>query len=168
MVRTPIIAGNWKMHRTSSETVRFVDELLQGLGKERPACEIIVAPPFTSIRSAVKEVESTFVRVRGPSIPDNNLGWEIDAGADWKLLENFSLHLLFAYWQPGNWFKYACVDKGLLTAVDVSGQLAMNIPPGFIAPLATTGNAIGSGWGVNPNRSIDPVIAFNATLNVDF
>lgn len=105
---------------------------------------------------------------QAPSIPDNNLGWEINAGADWKLLENFNLHLLFAYWQPGNWFKYACVDKGLLTAADVSGQLAFNIPPGFIAPLATTGNAIGSGWGVNPNRSIDPVMAFNATMNVDF
>jgi len=75
MMRKPIIAGNWKMHKTSSETVRFVHELLQGLGNERPACEVIVAPPFTSIRSAVKEAEGTFIRVSG-----QNLHWE-DQGA---------------------------------------------------------------------------------------
>jgi opacity protein-like surface antigen len=105
---------------------------------------------------------------QAPSIPDNNLGYEIGAGADWKLLENMTLHLLFAYWQPGNWFKYACIDKSLLGPADVAGQLGGLIPPGFVAPLATTGNAIGCGWGVNPNRSIDPVLAFNATLNVNF
>jgi len=105
---------------------------------------------------------------QAPSIPNNNLGYEIDAGFDWKLLENFTTHFLFAYWQPGNWFKYACVDKNLLTAADVAGQLGGLIPPGFIAPLPTTGNAIGSGWGVNPKRTIDPVIAVNLTLNVNF
>lgn len=71
MMRKPIIAGNWKMHKTSSETARFVHELLQGLGNEGSSCEVIVAPPFTSIRSAVKAAEGSFIGVSG-----QNLHWE--------------------------------------------------------------------------------------------
>jgi len=128
-----------------------------------------VNPAFPEANTTISPLSLAWPNItQAPSIPDNNLGYEIGAGLDWKLLENFTLHLLFAYWQPGNWFKYACVDKALLGPADVAGQLAFNIPAGFIAPLATTGNAIGSGWGVNPNRTIDPVVAFNATLNVDF
>ncbi len=72
MARKPIIAGNWKMHKTASETVRFVRELIHALGNAQPACEVIVAPPFTSIGPAVKEAEGTFIRVSG-----QNLHWEL-------------------------------------------------------------------------------------------
>ncbi len=71
MMRKPIIAGNWKMHKTSSETARFVHELLQGLGNKELACEVIVAPPFTSIGSAVKAAEGSVIRVSG-----QNMHWE--------------------------------------------------------------------------------------------
>ncbi len=36
-----------------------------------------------------------------PSIPDPFLGWEVTAGADWKLLENLIFSVRAAYWQPG-------------------------------------------------------------------
>jgi triosephosphate isomerase (TIM) len=68
MERKPIIAGNWKMHKTASETVRFMRELIQGFGNTRPSCEVVVAPPFTSIASAVKEADGTFIRVSGQSL----------------------------------------------------------------------------------------------------
>ena len=32
--------------------------------------------------------------VNAPSIPDNNLGWEINAGVDWKLLEHCMVRVL--------------------------------------------------------------------------
>jgi triosephosphate isomerase len=71
MERKPIIAGNWKMHKTASETVRFVCELMQNFGNTWPACEVIVAPSFTSLASAVKEAEGTCIRVSA-----QNLHWE--------------------------------------------------------------------------------------------
>jgi triosephosphate isomerase (TIM) len=71
MGRKLIIAGNWKMHKTASETVRFVCELIQGFGNTRPACEVIVAPPFTSLAAAVKEAEGTCIQVSA-----QNLHWE--------------------------------------------------------------------------------------------
>jgi hypothetical protein len=94
-----------------------------------------------------------------PNIPDSALGWEADSGLDWKLLEGLTLNMRVAYWQPGNWFKFACIDKNLATAVDASGRLV---------PTPANGAAIGSGWSVNPGKSIDPIWAFTSSLNFDF
>jgi hypothetical protein len=35
------------------------------------------------------------------------LGWEANAGVDWKLLEGMTMHVKYAYWQPGDWFDWA-------------------------------------------------------------
>jgi len=35
------------------------------------------------------------------------LGWEANAGVDWKLLEGMTMHFKYAYWQPGDWFEWA-------------------------------------------------------------
>lgn len=73
--RRIIIAGNWKMHKTSSETVSLIGELREALGQTSPTCEVIVAPPFPSIPAAVTEAKGTPIRVSG-----QNLHWE-DSGA---------------------------------------------------------------------------------------
>lgn len=72
-----------------------------------------------------------------PAIPARDLGWEVDVGVFWQLLNQLSIDLTLSYWQPGKWFNYACVDKSVA---------------GWDVPAA------GNNWGVNPNRSIDPVI----------
>ena len=47
-MRTPIIAGNWKLYKTVGEAVELVKELLGGLGSiaER---EVVICPPFTAL-----------------------------------------------------------------------------------------------------------------------
>lgn len=35
------------------------------------------------------------------------IGWEVNVGVDWKLLENLTMKLRYAYWQPGQFFKEA-------------------------------------------------------------
>jgi hypothetical protein len=82
-----------------------------------------------------------------PTIPDNALGWEVTAGLDWKLLEGLQLTGLCAYWQPGKWFNYACIDKGVAH---------WDIP--------TAANR----WGTNPARSIDPIVGAQIILTGDF
>ncbi len=42
-----------------------------------------------------------------PYVDDCYLGWEAQAGVDWKLLENMSVMSRYAYWQPGPWFDQA-------------------------------------------------------------
>lgn len=82
-----------------------------------------------------------------PSIPDNSLGWEIDGGLDWKLLEGWKVRLISGYWQPGRWFNYACIDR---TVQD------WDVP--------TEGNR----FGINPDRSIDPISALKLLVTVEF
>ncbi|MEW6347675.1 MAG: hypothetical protein AB1646_01315 [Thermodesulfobacteriota bacterium] len=82
-----------------------------------------------------------------PAIPDDDLGWEVNLGVDWAILDGVLLRLGAAYWQPGQWFRYAHIDRSI-------------------------GNwnffSAASNWGVNPNRKIDPVTAVNASWTVLF
>jgi hypothetical protein len=91
-----------------------------------------------------------------PNIPDNNLGWEVTTGFDWKLLENLTATGTFAYWQPGKWFNYACINK------DVAGWDVQN----SIDIVAGTPGTFP--FGVNPDRTIDPLWAMELKLNHSF
>jgi hypothetical protein len=82
-----------------------------------------------------------------PSIPENDLGWEVTAGVTWKLLEEFVVAVRGAYWQPGRWFNYACIDKAV---------------PNWDIPVAA------NNWGVNPNRDIDAVMGLEFRLSGSF
>ena len=46
--RKPVIAGNWKMYKTQQEARDFF-AMFKPLVSAATHCEIVVAPPFTSI-----------------------------------------------------------------------------------------------------------------------
>jgi triosephosphate isomerase len=69
--RKPIIAGNWKMYMTHEEAANLTRELTAGLSEITSDCEVIVAPPFTSIHSVVQAAMGSRVQVAG-----QNLYWE--------------------------------------------------------------------------------------------
>ena len=69
-MRTPLIAGNWKMYKTVAETVKHVT-LLRALVKDITDVEIVVAPPFPSIRAAADGLRGSNVLVAA-----QNLHWE--------------------------------------------------------------------------------------------
>jgi triosephosphate isomerase len=69
-MRTPIIAGNWKMYKTVQEAVVFTKEfrrLAQGLRD----VELIVAPPFTALHAVCEAARASNLAVAG-----QNLHWE--------------------------------------------------------------------------------------------
>ena len=55
-MRTPLIAGNFKMFKTVAETVSYVGEL-RTLVKDVRGVDIVIAPPFTAIAAAAKAAE---------------------------------------------------------------------------------------------------------------
>jgi triosephosphate isomerase len=62
MARTPLIAGNWKMHKTIAEAEAFVQGLLprvQGL----QGVDIAVCPPYTALQAVVDSVRGSGVAV---------------------------------------------------------------------------------------------------------
>jgi triosephosphate isomerase len=53
MARIPVIAGNWKMHKTVPEALELVRGIMSGCAN-RPDVEVILGPPFTALH-AVRE-----------------------------------------------------------------------------------------------------------------
>ena len=47
-MRTPIIAGNWKMYKTSGQAKELVNALKAQLGQEERV-QVVVCPPFTAL-----------------------------------------------------------------------------------------------------------------------
>jgi triosephosphate isomerase len=60
-MRKPIIAGNWKMHKTVDEAI----ELINGLkDKVRDAkCDVVVCPPFVSLQAVIEAAKGTNIEV---------------------------------------------------------------------------------------------------------
>ena len=49
--RRPLVAGNWKMHRTASDTRALIQDIVKRV--ERVAnIDLVVCPPFTSLAAA--------------------------------------------------------------------------------------------------------------------
>ncbi len=60
--RKTIIAGNWKMNKTLSETKAFVEELKPLLGKPK-WCEVVVCVPYVNLPAAVRMFKDCRVSV---------------------------------------------------------------------------------------------------------
>jgi triosephosphate isomerase len=69
-MRTPLIAGNWKMFKTVSEAVAFVTELRE-LVKGVSGVDIVVAPAFTALHAAAGSARGTNIGVAA-----QDLYWE--------------------------------------------------------------------------------------------
>ena len=61
-MRRPVIAGNWKMFKTQGETLAFF-EAFKPLVAGTTSCDIIVAPPYTSLSVAVEATRGTHISI---------------------------------------------------------------------------------------------------------
>jgi triosephosphate isomerase (TIM) len=102
-MRTPLIAGNWKMFKTVAESVQHVT-MLRALVKDISDVEIVVSPPFTAVRAVADVLRGSNVAVAA-----QNLYWERegaftgevsgsmikDAGADFVIIGHSERRTLF-------------------------------------------------------------------------
>lgn len=61
-MRHKIVAGNWKMHKNAEETEDLLNDLIDKLPNDKDV-EIIVAPTFVNLASAVEHLEFTNIEV---------------------------------------------------------------------------------------------------------
>ena len=101
-MRTPLIAGNFKMFKTIAETVSYVGEL-RALLKGTWGVDIVIAPPFTALAAAAQAVEGTI------GVCAQNMHWEREgaftgevtagmvreAGARWVIIGHSERRTLF-------------------------------------------------------------------------
>jgi triosephosphate isomerase len=66
-MRTPLIAGNWKMFKTVQEAVAFVKEL-RSVVKDVNDVEIVVAPPFTAVYPVAEALRNSNIGVSAQDV----------------------------------------------------------------------------------------------------
>jgi hypothetical protein len=110
-----------------------------GIGGIRPFTNNDIRVPNANIRA----------------VPDHarEIGWEVDGGFNWKILENLTWNTTLAYWKPGAWWSYAYPDTAAIYRANGLGAIAAANYP---VAVSTAG------------RKIDPLFAVETTLLVNF
>jgi triosephosphate isomerase len=102
-MRTPLIAGNWKMFKTVHEAVVFVKEL-RALVKDVADVEVVVGPPFTAIHAVAEAARNSNIGVAA-----QDMHWEregaftgevsaamiVEAGAEYVIIGHSERRRLF-------------------------------------------------------------------------
>ena len=66
-MRRRVIAGNWKMYKTLAETRAFFSAFAP-LVAGCKHCDIVIAPPFTAISTAVEAAKNTNIGISGQNV----------------------------------------------------------------------------------------------------
>lgn len=80
--RRPLIAGNWKMNKTTAEAREHCLRLRAAVGNA-PEAEVVVCPPFTALGSAVEALDGSEIWVAAQNVHEADAGahtGEISAG----------------------------------------------------------------------------------------
>ena len=83
--RIPVIAGNWKMHKTIEEAVNFVQELIPLI--QNAQAKVYIAVPYTALRFAADAAKDSPIVIGAENMSDKTEGaftGEISA----RMLEN--------------------------------------------------------------------------------
>ena len=65
--RRPLVAGNWKMHKTAGEAEEFCTALAALVGAD-PAPEVAVCPPFTALDASVRALAGSPIEVYAQNV----------------------------------------------------------------------------------------------------
>jgi triosephosphate isomerase len=129
-MRTPLIAGNWKMYKTVAETVKYVKEF-RAMVKDISGVEIVIAPPFTALHAAGEAARNSNVGVAA-----QNLYWEregaftgeisatmiAEAGAEYVIIGHSERRTLFGETDASVNRKVAAAFAGGLTPIVCIGE----------------------------------------------
>ena len=69
-MRMPVIAGNWKMHKTTGEAGALARAIKNGIS-DASRCQVVLAPPFTALPSVAAEIRGTSLILAA-----QNVHWE--------------------------------------------------------------------------------------------
>jgi triosephosphate isomerase len=72
MTRTPLLAANWKMHKTVAEAAGFVDALLPRIAATEH--DVVICPSFLALREVVERSRGSAVRVAAQNMHEAEEG----------------------------------------------------------------------------------------------
>jgi triosephosphate isomerase len=132
-MRRPIVAGNWKMHGSRSETARLIEDLLVGC-PELPQAACVICPPFVYLYEAGRLIRDSAFSLGAQDVCSDTHGaftGEIsaamlkDVGCEYVIVGHSERRLLYRENDQLVARKFgAAHSKGLVPILCVGEQLA--------------------------------------------
>ena len=132
-MRKPVMAGNWKMYKTPSDTAAFFEKF-NPLVAQANHCEVVVCPPCLNIDAAIRGSKGTRVEVGAQNLHAAKEGaytGEISApmiaacGAKWVIIGHSERRQYFGETDDGVFKKtVSALEAGLKPIVCVGELLA--------------------------------------------
>lgn len=122
--RKPVIAGNWKMHKTHREAADFVSALPAGLHQE-DAVEMIICAPFTALSSLLAHLKDSQIRWGAQNMyhePQGAYTGEVSAG---MLTALGCSHVVIGHSERREYFK----ENDILVNAKVKAALESGLNP---------------------------------------
>jgi len=118
MIRKKLIAGNWKMNKTSADASTLVQEIVAEVGRVTDV-DILVCPPFTSLESAGKLLEGSNVKLGAQNMHHEASGaytGEISAS---MLRSTFATYVILGHSERRTYFaeNYKFINQKVLAAL---------------------------------------------------
>ena len=73
ITRKKLIAGNWKMNKTSADAIALVGDLVAAIGRQNDV-DVVVCPPFTALESTGKVLEGSTVKLGAQNMHHESSG----------------------------------------------------------------------------------------------
>ena len=86
-MRKPMIAGNWKMHKTVDEAVSLAKEIRDGVG-DIDHVEVVLCPPFTALGAVARAISGSNL-----SLGAQNMYWEEEGAYTGEISPRFLVDL---------------------------------------------------------------------------
>jgi triosephosphate isomerase len=132
-MRIPLIAGNFKMFKTTAQAAAYVAELRALLAGRSGHADVVIAPPFTALAAAAKAAEGSTIGVAGQDLHweregaftgEVSAGMLRDAGARFVIIGHSERRTLFGETNGSvNKKMHAALTAGLVPIVCIGETL---------------------------------------------